>query len=245
MGKGNRRQKRMENGVYEKPFFRIAGDRGLLVEYGDVIDPSINRKVRSVTIALGRENLMGVIELIPTYRSLVILYDPARTNPARLRADVLSVEGRLAQIEIPPPETVEIPVCYGGKMGPDIEFVARSHGLTVEEVIRIHSEPVYQVYMIGFTPGFPFLGVLPEILHTPRLETPRKLVPAGSVGIANDQTGVYPIDSPGGWRLIGRTPLKLFDVQRENPFLLKAGDSLRFRPMSADEFRLLSGVEEG
>lgn len=235
----------MENGVYEKPFFRIAGDRGLLVEYGDVIDPSINRKVRSVTIALGRENLMGVIELIPTYRSLVILYDPARTNPARLRADVLSVEGRLAQIEIPPPETVEIPVCYGGKMGPDIEFVARSHGLTVEEVIRIHSEPVYQVYMIGFTPGFPFLGVLPEILHTPRLETPRKLVPAGSVGIANDQTGVYPIDSPGGWRLIGRTPLKLFDVQRENPFLLKAGDSLRFRPMSADEFRLLSGVEEG
>jgi KipI family sensor histidine kinase inhibitor len=226
--------------LYEKPIFRIAGDRGILVEYGDAIDPIINRKVRSMAIAMSQETPAGVVEYIPTYRSLIIIYDPSVTTPSQLQEGVLSLEERLSEIEIPPPKTVEIPVCYGKEFGPDIDFVAQSHDLTEEDVIRIHSEPVYQIYMIGFTPGFPFLGGLPEVLHTPRLETPRALVPAGSVGIANDQTGIYPVDSPGGWRLIGRTPSKLFDPEGPNPFLLKAGDLLRFKPIRTDEYNRLA-----
>lgn len=229
--------------LYDKPRFRIAGDRGLLVEYGDAIDPVINRKVRSMAVAMSKETPEGIVEFIPTYRSLIIIYDPSATIPSQLQEALLSLEERLADIEIEPPEMIEIPVCYGGEFGPDIEFVARSHNLTMEEVIRIHSEPKYHIYMIGFTPGFPFLGGLPEQLHTPRLETPRTLVPAGSVGIANDQTGIYPVDSPGGWQLIGRTPLKLFDLERTNPFLLKAGDRLKFRPISPNEYARL--VEPG
>ncbi len=234
----------MGEGLYERARFRIAGDRGLLVEYGDAIDPAINRKVRAMAIALGQQTPQGVVEIIPTYRSLLILYDPFLTDPPQLEEALLRLEERLSEIEIPPPKTVEIPVCYGGEFGPDLEFVAQSHGLSPEEVIRLHSEPVYQVYMIGFTPGFPFLGGLPKILHTPRRETPRTRVPAGSVGIANDQTGIYPIESPGGWQLIGRTPLKIFDPKRSNPFLLKAGDLLKFKPISPDEYRRLAEREE-
>ena len=234
----------MGEGLYERARFRIAGDRGLLVEYGDAIDPAINRKVRAMAIALGQQTPQGVVEIIPTYRSLLILYDPFLTNPPQLEEALLRLEERLSETEIPPPKTVEIPVCYGGEFGPDLEFVAQSHGLSPEEVIRLHSEPVYQVYMIGFTPGFPFLGGLPKILHTPRRETPRTRVPAGSVGIANDQTGIYPIESPGGWQLIGRTPLKIFDPKRSNPFLLKAGDLLKFKPISPDEYRRLAEGEE-
>jgi inhibitor of KinA len=230
----------MPTGLYERPFFRIAGDRGLLVEYGDAIHPEINLKVRSMTIALEKERPAGVIEVIPTYRSIIIVYDPSSTDPPRLKESLLFLEKRLVEIEISPPETVEIPVCYGGELGPDIEFVAKTHHLTPKDVIRIHSEPEYQVYMIGFTPGFPFLGGLRQKLHTPRLQTPRTLVPAGSVGIANAQTGIYSIDSPGGWQLIGKTPLKVFDPQRPSPFLLQAGDLLKFKPISFEEYRVLA-----
>jgi len=230
-------------GVYERPRFRIAGDRGLLAEYGDAIDPAINRKVRAMAIALEKEPPQGILEVIPTYRSLLILYDPLLTTCSRLQEKLLALEERLSEIEIPPPRTVEIPVCYGGEYGPDLDFVAQSHGLSPEEVIRIHSEPTYQVYMIGFTPGFPFLGKLPEVLHTPRHKTPRTRVPAGSVGIANDQTGIYPIESPGGWQLIGRTPLKIFDLRRPNPFLLKAGDLVKFRPITPEEYKRLAEQE--
>jgi KipI family sensor histidine kinase inhibitor len=226
----------MVNGMYEKPVFRTAGDRGLLVEYGDAIDPAINRKVRSVAIAMERESINGVLEFIPTYRSIIIIYCPSLTHPAKLMEAILSLEDRISEIEIPPPETVEIPVCYGGEHGPDIGFVADSHALKQEEVVQIHSEPAYQIYMIGFTPGFPFLGGLSQKLYTPRLQTPRTRVPAGSVGIAKNQTGIYSIDSPGGWQLIGRTPFNLFDSQRRNPFLFKAGDLLKFKPISPEEY---------
>ncbi len=226
--------------LYEKPLFRLVGDRGLLVEYGDAIDPEINRKVRAMALALEREPTGGVVEVIPTYRSLLVVYDPGATDVKRLEQILQSLERRLGELKIPPPKRIEIAVCYGGDFGPDIEFVARSHGLTSDEVIRIHSETIYQIYMIGFTPGFPFLGLLPEALHTPRLETPRPLVPAGSVGIANNQTGVYPIDSPGGWRLIGRTPLKLFNPDHRDPFLYRAGDLIKFKSISRDEYHRLA-----
>ena len=196
----------MHSGVFETANFRIAGDCGLLVEYGDAIDPAVNQKVRSMAIVVNNHLPDGVLEIIPTYRSILIYYDPLVTTPSRLKQTVLDLEGRLGEIEIPPPKVVEIPVCYGGEYGPDIDHVAKSNHLTTQEVIRLHSEPEYLIYMVGFTPGFPFLGGLPEALHTPRLETPRTHVPKGSVGIANGQTGVYPIASPGGWQLIGKTP---------------------------------------
>ena len=235
---------KMESGLFEKPVFRLAGDRGLLVEYGGSIDPAINQKVRVMSLALEQEMPVGVTEVIPTYRSLLIVYDPDKTRPVQLKKVLESTEQRLDDIHIPPPKVVEIPVCYGGEFGPDIEHVAEIHDLTVEGVIRIHSEPEYRIYMVGFTPGFPFLGGLSEKLHTPRLETPRTKVPRGSVGIANSQTGIYPIASPGGWQLIGRTPLKLFAPERENPILYQAGDFLRFKPISMDEYRKLE-KEEG
>ena len=223
-------------GLFPKPVFRLVGDRGVLVEYGNIISQEINRKVRTVTTALNLERPEGIVEVIPTYRSLLIIYDPLIINLTSLENELESIEDRLDGLDIPLPRTVEIPVLYGGEYGPDIEFVAQAHNLTVDDVVRIHSGASYQIYMIGFTPGFPFLGGLPEVLHTPRIETPRAFVPAGSVGIANNQTGMYPIDSPGGWRLIGRTPLKLFDPSKEDPFLYSAGDIIRFVPISADEY---------
>jgi len=226
----------MTIGVYDTAQFRVAGDRGLLVEYGDAIDPDVNAKVRLMTRAIEREQLNGVIELVPSYRSLMIIYDPGATDPARLKAAVRALEERLSDIEIAAPDIVEIPVCYGGEFGPDIQDVGRRHGLNEHRVIDRHSGTLYHVYLIGFTPGFPYMGILPEELRVPRLETPRTMVPAGSVGIANEQTGIYPVDSPGGWNLIGRTPLRLFDPIRTVPFLLKAGDLVRFVPIARDEY---------
>jgi KipI family sensor histidine kinase inhibitor len=231
-------------GLFGEPFVRIVGDCGLLVEYGDAIAPEINRKVRSVGLALREHPPQGILEVIPTYRSLLIHYDPLATQPHRVIEALAAVEQGLDSIRIPPPKTVEIPVCYGGELGPDIEFVARTHGLSIQEVIRIHSEPAYQIYMLGFTPGFPFLGGLPDILTTPRLETPRTFVPAGSVGIGANQTGIYPIPSPGGWRLIGRTPVRLFAPHRPVPFLYAAGDFIRFRPISREQYDLLRAEQE-
>jgi len=233
----------MEGGVFEKAKFRIAGDRGLLVEYGETIDPAVNQKVRSMTMVVEKNMPDGIKEIIPTYRSILVLYDPAMTTPVVLQETLTAMEERLSDIEIPPPKIVEISVCYGEEFGPDIDYVAESHDLTVAEVIRIHSEPEYLIYMVGFTPGFPFLGGLPEKLHTPRLETPRTSVPAGSVGIANNQTGIYPITSPGGWQLIGRTPLRLFAPERKNPFLYQAGDRIRFKPISSEEYTRLTREE--
>lgn len=230
----------MERAPLKGPVYRIAGDRGLLVEYGDKIDPATNRKVRSMFIAMGRKPLKGVLEVIPTYRSLILIYDPLLTEPSRLKEDIQVLDKQLPEIEIPPPDTVEIPVCYGGEFGPDMETVAALHDLTRDDVISLHTSPTYQVYMIGFTPGFPFLGGLDERLHTPRRETPRTFVPAGSVGIANAQTGIYSIDSPGGWQLIGRTPLRLFDPDGKETFLLKAGDLLRFKAVTKKEYERLA-----
>jgi len=222
----------MGSGLYEKAHFRIAGDRGLLVEYGDAIDPAVNQKVRSMAIVVKNNMPDGVIEIIPTYRSILTFYDPSVTTPSALKETLVALEKGLSGIKIPSPKLVEIPVCYGGNFGPDIEYVASSNNLTEEDVVLLHSEPEYLIYMVGFTPGFPFLGGLPEKLHTPRLQTPRILVPEGSVGIANAQTGIYPIASPGGWQLIGRTPVKLFAPERDNPILYQAGDRIRFKPIS-------------
>ncbi len=226
----------MNSPVKKKPVYRLAGDTGLLVEFGDGIDPKVNAKVRSMAAAFRHKMPDGIIEIIPTYRSLLFILDPTRIHPDQLSSMVEQHESMLDHEDDAEAKVVEIPVCYGGEYGPDIENVKASAGLDTQEVISLHSKPDYMIYMVGFTPGFPFLGGLAKELFTPRLTTPRIAVPAGSVGIANNQTGMYPIESPGGWQIIGRTPLTLFAPQRDNPFLYKAGDMIRFIPISQDKF---------
>lgn len=233
----------MRDGLFAKALFRPAGDRGILVEYGQGIDPAVNTKVRAMARLLEQDMPSGVHEVIPTYRSLLILYDPLISGFDTLVNELVRLETTLDHITLPAPDVVEIPVCYGGEYGPDMDTVARIHELCLEEVIRIHCSTDYLIYMVGFTPGFPFLGGLDERLHTPRLTTPRMRVPRGSVGIANNQTGIYPVTSPGGWQIIGRTPLTLFAPDRPNPFLYKAGDAIRFRPITSGEFERLAAQE--
>jgi KipI family sensor histidine kinase inhibitor len=223
--------------MYTQPRFLIAGDSALVVEFGDEISEEINRKVHALADALRRSSLPGLGELIPTYRSLLIRYDPLRLSYGEVKAFVSEVFKECRERPSLKLRMVEVPAVYGREFGPDIKFVADHNALSVEEVIGLHSSATYTVYMLGFTPGFAYLGGLPEALATPRLPTPRRLVPAGSVGIAGAQTGIYPIATPGGWRLVGRTPFRLFDLTQEPPVLLRPGDRLRFVPISEEEFR--------
>lgn len=221
------------------------GDRAVVVQLADEIGDSAHRRVRAALARLDALAPPGVEDVVPTFTTLAVHYDPARIAgtravPPHLRlADALAAalagldDGATAE----PLRTVEIPVCYGGEAGPDLEKVAQLHGLSPDEVVRRHAEAGYRVYMVGFVPGFAYLGGLAPELATPRRATPRERVPAGSVGIGGSQTGVYPQDSPGGWWLIGRTPLELFDPGREPAALLSLGDAVRFVPLSPAECR--------
>lgn len=229
--------------VFEKPVCRLAGDRGFLVEFGDGIDPQVNAKVRAMAGILEKEKPEGILEVIPTYRSLLFIYDPEQTDPDSLYLLVEKLETSRADMDPNTFNIVEIPVCYGGELGPDIGNVQKASGLTQEQAIQVHAAPEYLIYMVGFTPGFAFLGGLDERLFTPRLETPRMVVPKGSVGIANNQTGMYPIASPGGWQIIGRTPLNLFAPWKKDPFLYRAGDKIKFVPISESEYNRLAKKE--
>lgn len=226
----------MASVLFDKPRLRPSGDLAVLVEYGDGIDPAVNEKVRAAATLLRRNLPEGVLDVIPAYRSLSLRYDPLLTSLERLSLALEELEGHLREVEIPPPRVVEIPVLYGGEQGPDLVVVAAHSGLAPEEVVAIHTGTDYPIYMIGFTPGFCYLGGLDTRIATPRRETPRTLLPGGSVGIAETQTGIYPVDSPGGWQIIGRTPLRLFAPERENPFLYEAGDRIRFVPIAESEF---------
>lgn len=217
------------------------GDQGILVRFGSEIDPAIHNRVRRLMLALEAEPCPGVVELVPSYAALAVYYDPLRVEPATLRRALRERLSRMEDLPLPPPRRIELPVCYGGPFGPDLAEVAAYHGMSEEEVVRLHSQPDYLVYMLGFSPGFPYLGGLPARLATPRRSSPRLRVPAGSVGIAGGQTGVYPTESPGGWQIIGRTPLRLYDPKAPEPFLLRPGDILRFRPIDEEQFRALAG----
>ena len=230
--------------MYDSPKFLTAGDRALVVEIGDVISPECNRRVNQLLDAIEAGGVRGVVDLVPTYRSLMVQYDPMLVSFEDLRGAISEVGSKLKDRKAEGGRLVEIPTLYGGEYGPDLEFVAEQAGLSVEDVVQLHSSVDYLVYMMGFTPGFPYLGGLPERLATPRLTTPRTVIPAGSAGIAESQTGVYPLDSPGGWQLIGRTPLKLFDVDRDPPSLIAAGDWVRFVPLgSEEEYRSIEDEE--
>lgn len=222
-----------------------AGDQALVVEFGDAIDARLNRLVQALDRRIADAAIEGVIECVPTYRSLMIVYDPLRVGSAALRKRIKKLVPKSAEAETAARRWT-IPVAYGGAHGLDLEEVARSHGLTTDEVIALHSGAEYRVYMIGFSPGLAYLGGLPEQLHTPRRSSPRLRVPASSVSIGGIQAAVFSVEIPSGWHLLGRTPERMFDLRRAQPFLLGAGDRVRFRPISPDEYdRLAARAERG
>jgi len=204
------------------------GDRSLLVELGDEISPAINQRVQELFTGIDLKPAKGILDLVPSYRSLMVIYDPLRISVNEIKAAVIDIWQNPNQCRLPQPQTVKIPVAYGGERGPDLKRVAQYHDLTTQEVIDFHTRPTYRVYMIGFTPGYPYLGEVLDAIATPRRETPRTLVPKGSVGIAQKQTGIYPVDSPGGWQIIGWTPVKLFDTEGQPPSHLVMGDRVQF-----------------
>lgn len=217
-----------------------AGDQALVVEFGNTIDEKLNKKVQLLNRKIEGAGVKGIVETVPTFRSLLVTYDPSAVGFEKLKKILEGIPADDSTEEKEERRVIEIPVCYGGEFGEDLPAVAAHTGLTEEEVIEIHSSREYNIYMLGFLPGFPYLGGLDKRLHTPRLQNPRTRIPAGSVGIGGEQTGVYPLDSPGGWRLIGRTPLKLYDPDREEPFLYQSGDYIRFVPITREEYSVLS-----
>lgn len=222
------------------------GDAAAAVQFGSEISPLLQQKVRAFARVIEEEPFTGCLEYTPAFTGVTVFYDPflvyqayGEENESPFDIVTKLLKDRLKRMESresPAARRVTIPVCYGGDYGPDLAFVARYNNLSEREVIHLHSSGTYPVYMIGFAPGFPYLGGLPARLNTPRRSSPRAAVPAGSVGIAGSQTGVYPISTPGGWQLIGRTPVRLFQPARKEPSFLSAGDIVVFKPIADDEF---------
>ena len=219
------------------------GDRALLVVLGKGIDPAVNDQVHRLAALLRDRRLPGVHDLVPAYATVTVHYDPAAWSGGKvppheaLKREIIRLWKTARTAVVPPPRQVEIPVCYGGAFGPDLAEVASLCALSEKEVIARHAAASYRVYMIGFSPGFAYLGGLDATIAAPRRATPRLKVPAGSVGIAGMQTGIYPLATPGGWQIIGRTPKHLFLPTQENPCLLNPGDRLRFVPIDAEAFQ--------
>lgn len=226
------------------PRILATGDCGVVVEFGNEINETINNKIREYITCLRKRKVTGISEIIPTFRSILVQYDPRFIRFEEIKQ---ILEEMLEQKEIDEKTTgrvIEIPVCYEGEYAPDIEYVANHAGLTVEEVIQIHTAKEYLIYMLGFLPGFPYLGGLDERIYTPRLEKPRIKIRAGSVGIGGEQTGLYPLESPGGWQLIGTTPVKAYNITKEVPIPYEAGDYIRFRAISIKEFKEIEKQEQ-
>ncbi|KON88393.1 kinase inhibitor [Sporosarcina globispora] len=228
------------------------GDDAVLIELGIEISQEAHQKVQTLTAFLEKYPPDWMIEYIPAYTTVTIFYNPFESyqlSGGELPYDYICslirplIEG-LEETEASESRIVEIPVCYGGEFGPDLNFVAEHNGITPEEVIKIHSSGNYLVYMIGFAPGFPFIGGMSERIAAPRRDTPRLKIPERTVGIAGMQTGIYPIETPGGWQLIGRTPVKLFRPLDETPTLLKAGDKIKFKPITMEEYQHWEETEQ-
>ena len=218
----------------------------MLIVFGDTISTEINQRITFTVQLIRAQRIEGIVDMIPAFVSLLINYNPLVISYDAL---VRRLE-KLLQVETKASQTVkrvfEIPVCYGGEYGPDLKTIAERAGLSEQEVVDIHSSCDYLIYMLGFLPGFCYLGGLDERIHTPRLKTPRLKIPAGSVGIGGSQTGIYPMESPGGWQLMGKTPVRTYDPDRETPILMQAGEYIRFTEIDAAEFERISrAVEKG
>lgn len=214
--------------IYSAPRLLSAGDSAILIEFADEIDDAVNDRVHALAQFLRDQKRAEIIDLIPAYSSLLVCYDPAQNDDESMRAYLAASLSSTQTQRTFASRVIEIPTTYGGEFGPDLAFIAESCGLSEAQVVELHASVAYRVYFIGFVPGFAYLGSVPEKISAPRLQTPRTRVPAGSIGIAGRQTGIYPIESPGGWRLIGRTALRLFDPNADPPTLLRPGDRVRF-----------------
>ena len=224
----------------------IEGDSSVLIVFGDTISTETNQRITSTVQLIREQRIEGIVDMIPAFVSLLINYNPLVISYDALKARL----EQILKIETKALETVkrvfEIPVCYGGEYGPDLQNIADHAGLTPEEVVKIHTSRDYLIYMLGFLPGFCYLGGLDERIHTPRLSTPRIRIPARSVGIGGSQTGIYPMDSPGGWQLMGMTPVKTYDPERDVPILVQAGEYIRFVEIDEAEFRRITReVQDG
>ena len=211
-----------------KPKIVPLGDSALLVQLGDEIDVKLNQQVHALAALINSSRFEGMVETVPAYATLLVHYDPSIRSFVQIKNYLRKKITQVTDTESRKRKRVEIPVRYGGEYGIDLESVSHHCQLQMEDVIRIHSQKIYTVFMMGFTPGFPYMGKLDNTIVVPRLEAPRMRVPAGTVAIAGSQTGIYPIDSPGGWQLIGWTPLQLFDPESESPFLFSPGDEVKF-----------------
>jgi KipI family sensor histidine kinase inhibitor len=215
---------------------KALGDAHLIISLGDRIDPGIHQEVLGLTEGLKALRHPGILSVMPAYTEVLLAYDPLRLLESEIPALVAEAGRRALEVKRPPGRRFEIPVLYGGDYGPDLKDLARLKGLSEEEVVAIHTSRTYRLYGFGFIPGFLYLGILDERIRLGRLETPRLAVAAGSVGIAGEQTGIYPRVSPGGWRIIGRSPVEFFDPKREEPTPFRPGDELRFVPLDEAGF---------
>lgn len=217
----------------------------LTVRFSDEINEVANEKAHQFARWIETQSIHGIVEVVPTFSAVTIYYDPLVLGTyEHVRNQTKRWLEQMEETIQPKARTIVIPVCYGGEFGPDLPEVARYHGMSEGDVVRLHVEALYKVYMIGFSPGFAYLGGLPPELATPRRATPRRVVPAGSVGIAGAQTGVYPLATPGGWQLIGRTPLSLFRPTHRQPSVLRAGDIVRFQSITENEYRMWKNDED-
>ena len=219
--------------------FQPASDQSLLIYFGEQITLKAHENIRKLLRLLEAKPVAGIRNLHPAYCSVLVKFDPLKRRHEQLEEILKQYLGRLEDVTLPEPRQVEIPVCYGGEHGPDLIDVSEIRGMTPAQVVELHSSTTYVVYFLGFVPGFAYLGELPEALVTPRLPTPRRNVPPGSVGIAGRQTGVYPVATPGGWRLLGRTPLSMLRPEQDGFSLLSIGDRVRFTPINQQQFAAL------
>ncbi|PSL40264.1 inhibitor of KinA [Planomicrobium soli] len=216
--------------------FSPLGDHSIIIEIGQEISEEVQNQVRTISQLLEKKQPRWLLEIIPAFTTIAVFYTPTVASYATVEAELKELLQQPEEVAASETRTVEIPVCYGGEFGPDLEFVAEHNGLTPEEVIDIHTSGSYSVHMIGFAPGFPFIGGMSEKIAAPRRDSPRLRIPERTVGIAGKQTGVYPIETPGGWQLIGRTPIRLFRPDQEVPSLLRAGDKIIFKKITESEY---------
>ncbi|MEH7886577.1 5-oxoprolinase subunit PxpB [Bacillus sp. JJ1609] len=212
------------------------GDLAVRISFGDSIEEETNGRIRQFILKLEKERVPGVIEWVPAYTSVTVYYEPEQISYEALKRKLEKVNLSLRETQLASPVVYEIPACYGGEFGLDLPFVAEYHGLSEQEVINLHAGREYLIYMMGFMPGFPYLGGMPDEIAVPRLEQPRFSVFPGSIGIGGSQTGIYPADAPSGWRIIGATPIRLYDPEKNEPFLLSAGNYIKFVPINQEEF---------
>ena len=229
-------------GIYAEPRFLPCGDLALSVELGDDINREVNARVLALEYLIQQRRVSGVTETVPSYRSLLVYYDPLVVGWGALTESLHALWREARPEVLPPARTVEVPCCYGGDLGFELEAAAEKIGLPADEVARLHADADYYVYFVGFTPGLPYMTGMPDRIFIPRLVQPRLKTPPGSVSIGGIQCCIYPVESPGGFWVLGRTPLRLYDPESADPILLRAGDQVRFTMITRPEYDAIAAA---